>query len=48
MRRTGLVIAGFEDGRGPQAKECRLEKARKMNSPLELLDRNAALRTPSF
>lgn len=38
LRKTQMSLAGFEDGKGPQAKECRksLEagKGKKANCPL--------------
>ena len=48
--RIGLSFAGFEDGREPQARECRqfLEAGKdkkKMDSLLELQQKNADLLT---
>lgn len=41
MRKTGLITAGFEDGRkGPRAKECGqpLEAGKDKDSPLPPLE----------
>ena len=50
MRKILLAVAGFEDVKREQAKECRqpLEagKGKKTDSPLEIPERTAALLTP--
>lgn len=50
MRRCYLLA--LTTGRWPPAKECRWPpeagKGKKMNTPLEPPERNAALQTPSF